>query len=108
MAITITARAKDKISKLLSQRQTPDYYLRIALQGGGCSGFMYRYEFIESPNEKDRVFKFDNVKICIDIKSYLFLSGMEIDYQEDLLKSGIVFNTPSVARTCGCGESVAF
>jgi len=108
MAITITARAKDKISKLLSQRQTPDYYLRIALQGGGCSGFMYRYEFIESPNEKDRVFKFDNVKICIDIKSYLFLSGMEIDYQEDLLKSGIVFNTPSVASTCGCGESVAF
>jgi len=101
MAITITARAKDKISKLLSQRQTPDYYLRIALQGGGCSGFMYRYEFIESPNEKDRVFKFDNVKICIDIKSYLFLSGMEIDYQEDLLKSGIVFNTPSVGRTCG-------
>jgi|TARA_R110002060_G_scaffold8505_2_gene12722 iron-sulfur cluster assembly protein len=108
MAITITDRAKDKISSLLVQRQTPDHYLRIALQGGGCSGFMYKYEFIDKPGEKDRVFEFDAVKVCIDIKSYLFLSGMEIDYQEDLLKSGIVFNTPSVSRTCGCGESIAF
>jgi Fe-S cluster assembly iron-binding protein IscA len=48
------------------------------------------------------------LKICIDIKSYLFLNGMEIDYQEDLLKSGLVFNAPKASRTCGCGESVTF
>ena len=108
MAITITESAKNKIRSLLLQRQTPDHYLRIGLQGGGCSGFMYKYEFAQRPGQKDKVFEFDDVKICVDIKSYLFLNGMEIDYEEDLLKSGLVFNTPSAKRTCGCGESVAF
>ena len=104
----MTNTAKDKIRALLLQRQTPDHYLRIGLQGGACSGFMYKYDFVDEPAEKDKVFKFTDVKICIDIKSYLFLNGMEIDYEEDLLKSGLVFNTPSAKRTCGCGESVAF
>jgi iron-sulfur cluster assembly protein len=108
MAIMLTENAKIKIKSLLSQRQTPDHYLRIGLQGGGCSGFMYKYDFIATPGEKDKIFEFDEVKICIDMKSYLFLNGMEIDYEEDLLKSGLVFNTPTAKRTCGCGESVAF
>ena len=108
MAVTLTENAKTKIELLLKKRQTPDHYLRIGLQGGGCSGFMYHYEFIATPDEKDKIFKFGGVKICIDIKSYLFLNGMEIDYEEDLLKSGLVFKTPSAQRTCGCGESVAF
>ena len=108
MAITMTQPAQDKIRSLLKQRQTPDYYLRIGLQGGGCSGFMYKYEFIDQPAEKDKTFKFADINICIDIKSYLFLNGMEIDYEDDLLKSGLVFNTPSAKRTCGCGESVTF
>tara|TARA_R110002020_G_C16017118_1_gene751638 strand:+ start:390 stop:716 length:327 start_codon:yes stop_codon:yes gene_type:complete len=108
MAITITEKAKTKIRSLLIQRQTPDHYLRIGLEGGGCSGFMYKYEFAQQSDDKDKVFEFDDVKICIDIKSYLFLNGMEIDYEEDLLKSGLVFNTPTAKRTCGCGESVAF
>ena len=108
MAITMTQPAQDKIRSLLMKRQTPNHYLRIGLQGGGCSGYMYKYEFIDQPEEKDKVFEFDDIKICIDIKSYLFLNGMEIDYEEDLLKSGLVFNTPSATRTCGCGESVTF
>lgn len=69
---------------------------------------MYDYEFVEQPLEKDKVFIFDSVKICVDIKSYLFLNGMEIDYQEDLLKSGLIFNTPNAKRACGCGESITF
>jgi iron-sulfur cluster assembly protein len=108
MAITITESAKLKIKTLLSKRQTPDDYLRIGLQGGGCSGFMYSYEFITHPDDKDKVFEFGDIKICIDIKSYLFLNGMEIDYEESLLKSGLVFNTPKAQRSCGCGESVSF
>ena len=108
MSITVTTAAKEKIRSLLLQRQTPDHYLRIGLQGGGCSGFMYKYEFIDLPGEKDKLFEFDDIKICIDIKSYLFLNGTEIDYKEDLLKSGLVFNTPDVSRTCGCGESISF
>ena len=108
MAITVTEKARIKIKSLLNQRQTPDHFLRIGLRGGGCSGFMYKYEFIDKADEKDKIFEFDDIKICIDIKSYLFLNGIEIDYQEDLLKSGLVFNAPRASRTCGCGESVTF
>tara|TARA_R110002110_G_scaffold169721_7_gene371567 strand:- start:659 stop:985 length:327 start_codon:yes stop_codon:yes gene_type:complete len=108
VAITMTQPAQDKIKSLLIKRQSPDSYLRIGLQGGGCSGYMYKYEFAEQPEDKDKVFEFNGIKICIDVKSYLFLNGMEIDYEEDLLKSGLVFNAPAAKRTCGCGESVTF
>ena len=108
MAITITEKAKDKIKSLLVQRRTPDHYLRMGLKGGGCSGFMYDYEFVDKPIDKDKIFEFGDIKICIDIKSYLFLNGMEIDYEEDLLKSGLVFNAPKAKRACGCGESISF
>ena len=108
MAITMTNTAKEKIRSLLLKRQTPDHYLKIGVQSGGCSGFMYNYEFIEAPDEKDKIFEFNDVKICIPKKSYLFLNGMEIDYEESLLKSGLVFNSPKVKRTCGCGESISF
>tara|TARA_R110000824_G_scaffold195409_2_gene378150 strand:+ start:415 stop:729 length:315 start_codon:yes stop_codon:yes gene_type:complete len=104
----MTQPAQDKIKSLLIKRQSPDSYLRIGLQGGGCSGYMYKYEFAEQPEDKDKVFEFNGIKICIDVKSYLFLNGMEIDYEEDLLKSGLVFNAPAAKRTCGCGESVTF
>ena len=108
MAITMTEHAVQKISQILIKRQTPNHYLRISLKGGGCSGYMYPYEFIEKPEEKDKIFEFGAIKVCVDIKSYLFLNGTEIDYKEDLLKSGLEFNTPSVKRTCGCGESISF
>ena len=108
MAITITEAAKNKIRSLLNKRQTPGYYLRVGLRGGGCSGFMYQYDFVESPQEKDKIWDFDDVKICIDGKSYLFLNGMEIDYEDDLLKSGLVFKNPNASRACGCGESITF
>ena len=108
MAITITEFAEQKVKNLLSKRQTPDHWLRISVHGGGCSGFMYKYDFVDNPDVKDRLFEFELVKICVDSKSYLFLNGMEIDYQEDLLKSGLVFNNPNATRSCGCGESISF
>lgn len=108
MAITVTDTAKNKISSLLKKRQTPGHYLRVFLQGGGCSGFKYQYDFIEAPDEKDKIFEFEDIKICIDRKSYLFLNGLEIDYKEDLFNSGIVFNNPNATRSCGCGESISF
>ena len=108
MAITITEAAKKKVKSILFKRQTPDDLLRIAIKGGGCSGFTYHYEFVSAPEEKDKVFDFDEVKICIDRKSYLFLNGMEIDYEETMMRSGIVMNNPNAKRTCGCGESISF
>ena len=108
MAITMTDFAEQKILGIMKKRQSANHYLRISLKGGGCSGYMYSYEFIPEPIDKDKIFEFGDVKICIDLKSYLFLNGMEIDYQEDLLKSGLIFNAPQASRTCGCGESVSF
>ena len=108
MSITITENAKSKIQSILKKINDPDSFLRVALKGGGCSGFMYHYEFVSNPEDRDKIFIFDNIKVCIDIKSYLFLNGSEIDYEEDIFKSGFVFKTPSVKRTCGCGESVSF
>ena len=65
--ITVTQAARDKIRSVMTKRQTPGHYLRIALQGGGCSGFMYSYDLVPEPDEKDKIFEFDDVKICIDI-----------------------------------------
>ena len=108
MAITVTDTAVAKIAALKRQRQQPEAILRLGLQGGGCSGFMYFFDFVDTPEENDKIFQFDDVTICIDIKSYLFLNGMEIDYEESLLKSGLVFNNPNATRSCGCGESISF
>ncbi len=87
---------------------TADAYLRVGLRSGGCSGFSYLFEFVDKPDNHDKILQFGELKICIDKKSYLFLNGTEIDYEETLFKSGIKFNNPAVTRTCGCGESVAF
>ncbi len=104
----MTEAAKLKIKSILKKRQTPEAFLRIAIKGGGCSGFTYHYEFVESPIEKDKVFNFGEVKICVDTKSYLFLNGVEIDYEETMMRSGIVLNNPNAKRSCGCGESISF
>ena len=104
----MTDFAVQKVSEIMKKTKTSDHYLRISLKSGGCSGFMYSYDFISEPEEKDKIFDFGAVKVCVDIKSYLFLHGMEIDYEEDLLKSGLMFNTPQVQGACGCGESISF
>ena len=83
-------------------------FLRIGLRSGGCSGYSYLFEFTDEPTGDDKIFQFGALRICVDKKSYLFLNGMEIDYEETLFKSGIKLNNPAVTRTCGCGESVAF
>ena len=108
MAITMTDLAIDRIQDLMTKKQCEDSYLGIGLKGGGCSGMSYFFDFTDEASELDKVFEFESVKICIDKKSYLFLNGMEIDYEETPFKSGITLNVPNVTRTCGCGESVAF
>ena len=110
MAITMTDFAIDRISSLIVRNQmtVEEAYLKIGLRGGGCSGYSYSFEFVTEHDKHDRVLEFGTVKICVDKKSYLFLSGMEIDYEETPFKSGIKLSNPLVTRTCGCGESVAF
>ena len=110
MAITMTDFAVEKISLMLKRQRGKDAsaYFRIGLQSGGCSGYSYLFEFTDSCEKHDRILEFGELKVCIDKKSYLFLNGMEIDYEETPFKSGIKLSNPAVTRTCGCGESVAF
>ena len=108
MAITITDFAKEKLYSLLKRTGSDDLFLRIALKSGGCSGFSYCFDYIGNPEKSDKIFIFDKLKICVDLKSYIFLNGMEIDYEETIFKSGIVLNNPNAKRSCGCGESISF
>tara|TARA_A100001011_G_scaffold260725_1_gene269223 strand:- start:748 stop:1074 length:327 start_codon:yes stop_codon:yes gene_type:complete len=108
MAITITEFAEEKISEIMSRSDSQESYLRIGLRSGGCSGFSYDFDFASEPMEDDKIFSFDKLKICVERKSYLFLIGMEIDYEETIMRSGIVLNNPNAKRACGCGESISF
>ena len=84
MAITMTEFAIEKISEMLHKTEikTGEAYLRIGLRSGGCSGYSYLFEFTDTHTDQDKIFEFNNLRVCIDKKSYLFLNGMEIDYEE--------------------------
>ena len=107
MAITITDLAKKRI---FATMPTPKSFLQIGLRSGGCSGFSYNFEFVDEEDipATSKKFNFGEVNICIPEKSYIFLIGMEIDFEETILKSGIKLNVPSAIASCGCGESVTF
>jgi len=105
--ITATPEALEKIASLRRKLQMPDGFLRVGLQGGGCSGFQYAVEFTEDFTDKDRMVIIDGEveeTILIDKRSYLFLNGMEIDYVEDIVNGGFRFKVPN-SRECGCGMS---
>ena len=106
MAISMTDSAVTRIAAIKRKRSTPDHFLRVGIRGGGCSGLSYFIDFVEEAGVKDKIFEFDqDVKVCIDRKSYLFLNGTEIDFQETLVKTGFEFNNPIASRSCSCGES---
>ena len=95
----------DSAIKTLKNSVEESDYLRIAVKGGGCSGFMYDMQIEESPNEGDTVLEFDGVKICLDRKSSFMLSDTTIDYESTLTQSGFKFVNKKATGTCGCGSS---
>lgn len=101
--ISLTESAATKIKTMLETRD--DIGIRPGVQGGGCSGFSYKLEFVKQEQDKDRIIEDKGVKIYIDPKSYLYLMGTEIDYIDDLNQAGFKFVNPNAKRTCGCGES---
>ena len=108
MSITITEFAADRISNLMKKMSMEGGHLRISLRSGGCSGFSYNFDFVDEPEEHDKALELFGLNVCIDKKSYLFLNGMEIDYEETIFKSGIKINNPNAKSKCGCGESISF
>ncbi len=79
--------------------------LRLGVQGGGCSGLSYNIRFDTQPRERDRIFQFDDVRIFVDPKSFIYLHGMVLDYEETLMHQGFVFQNPNAKKSCGCGTS---
>jgi iron-sulfur cluster assembly protein len=94
-----------QLRKLLESRGTPNAGLRIAVKGGGCSGLSYSMDWAEAPREKDRVFERDGVRVFIDGKSFLYLAGSELTYEQTLMSSMFKVQNPNVKSMCGCGES---
>ena len=103
--VAIGPTAVTRLRALLEQRKTPGAGLRIAVKGGGCSGLAYDMEWAEAPRERDKVFEQDGVRVFIDPKSYLYLIGAELVYEDGLTASGFKLRNPNAKSVCGCGES---
>ena len=105
--ITVTEKAIAKIrSAMAKEGISPEQGgLRLGVQGGGCSGLSYNIRFDTQPRERDRIFQYGEVRVFVDPKSFIYLHGMTLDYQETLMQQGFVFVNPQASKSCGCGTS---
>ena len=104
--ITVTERAKDKALILMEEEHKPaGSFIRVGVEGGGCSGLTYKLEFDSQMRPDDKIFEDKGMKIVCDKKSFLYLIGTELDFTDGLNGKGFQFNNPNASRTCGCGES---
>ncbi len=104
MAITVTPKAVAKVKEILAQQTPAPEGLRVAVVGGGCSGFSYSMQF-DAPGAQDQTFELEGLKVFVDPMSLMYLEGCEVDYIETLEGNGFKFNNPNVKHTCGCGSS---
>jgi iron-sulfur cluster assembly protein len=102
--ISVTERAAARIKELIHSENREGQGLRVKVVGGGCSGLQYKVDF-DAPKSTDKVFEKDGAKVLVDMKSLLYLSGTELDYKDELMQSGFVFQNPNVKKSCGCGAS---
>ncbi len=102
--ITMTPVAIAKVKAILAEREE-EAGLRIAIIGGGCSGFQYQMTLEKESNENDKVIEIDGLKVFIDSRSLLYLNGTAVDYVDGENGSGFRFDNPNEKTTCGCGES---
>ena len=97
--------SKNQAIHLMNEDGKPNLFIRVGVEGGGCSGLTYQLTFDNEEKEGDKAFEDNGVKIVVDKKSYLYLIGTSLDYSGGLNGKGFVFNNPNAERTCGCGES---
>ena len=104
--ITVSEKAKEHALKLMKEENKPEgSFIRVGVDGGGCSGLMYNLVFDNEIKEGDQSFEDKGIKIVVDKKSFLYLIGTELDFSGGLNGKGFVFINPNASRTCGCGES---
>lgn len=103
--IKVTESAKKQAVRLMEDEGQVDYFIRVGVKGGGCSGLMYELSFDNNITDNDKVMEDNDIKVVVDKKSFLYLVGTELDFSGGLNGKGFVFKNPNADRTCGCGES---
>ncbi len=103
--VKLTSSAADKVTALLQRQGRPEGVLRVAVMGGGCSGLQYKMDLQDSPANRDILVESQGVRVVVDPKSALYVTGSELDYQSGLEESGFKVNNPNAATSCSCGES---
>jgi iron-sulfur cluster assembly accessory protein len=103
--LTLTDAAADRVKSLMAKSDKPVSGLRVGVSSKGCSGLSYVFEYAEGKVGLEEEVESKGVKIFIDPMAVMFIMGSEMDYREDKLQSGFVFNNPNAKNVCGCGES---
>ena len=107
--IVLSEIAAREIRSIIQQQEldAEKVRLRVGVKGGGCSGFSYLLDLTESQKDHDEVFEQHGIKVICDPKSLLYLSGVTIDFRDEIMGRGFVFNNPNATSSCGCGSSFA-
>ncbi len=107
MAIELTERAAQEVKTIFEQNSLPaeKSYLRLGVKGGGCSGFSYALDLTENKNDNDEEWEVHGVKVICDPQSYVYLKGVSVDFKDEIMGRGFVFNNPNATGSCGCGSS---
>lgn len=103
--ITISETASEKLHEMLEEQESPNLFLRVGVQSGGCSGFSYGMGFDDEQNESDKTFEIHGLKVVVDEESAKYLYGVTIDYKESAMGGGFTIDNPNAIATCGCGSS---
>lgn len=106
--IFVAESAKEKIQEIrTSGKIAEDFFVRVSVVSGGCSGLSYKMDFDNQPRPNDQAFEDNGVKVVTDLKSFLYLFNTTLEFSGGLNGKGFSFNNPNATRTCGCGESFA-
>lgn len=107
MGILLSETAAREIKTIIDQQELDGekVRLRVGVKGGGCSGFSYLLDLTETSRDNDEMFDQHGVKVVCDPKSYLYLNGVSIDFKDEVMGRGFVFNNPNASSSCGCGSS---
>ena len=108
--IYVSDKARNRIAAIMKESHIegqPEFFLRVSVVGGGCSGLSYKLDFDNVQKSTDQVFEDKGVKVVTDLKSFLYLVNTTLDFSDGLNGKGFYFSNPNASRTCGCGESFA-
>ena len=106
-SVILTELAADEIRGIIAKQELDleKVRLRVGVKGGGCSGFSYLLDLTETQKDSDEMFEQHGIKVIVDPKSMLYLSGVTVDFKDEIMGRGFVFNNPNATSSCGCGSS---